>query len=120
MANLITRVNTWLNGEFVGEDFRGNKYYQERKPVAGRRRRRWALYRDGSDEPTEAPPEWHAWLHYTIDAFPDKDAVHPREWERAHLPNATGTPGAYRPPGHTLKGGRRDPATGDYEAWTPE
>ena len=26
---------------------------------------------------------------------------------------------AYRPAGHVLKGGRRNKATGDYEAWTP-
>ena len=31
----------------------------------------------------------------------------------------TGTALAYRPPGHTLKGGHRAPATGDYEPWTP-
>ena len=31
----------------------------------------------------------------------------------------TGTDQAYRPPGHTLKGGRRAKATGDYEPWTP-
>jgi len=30
------------------------------------------------------------------------------------------TAATYRPPGHTLRGGQRDPATGDYEAWTPE
>ena len=36
------------------------------------------------------------------------------------VPNLTGTKAAYRPPGHILKGGQRDKATGDYEAWTPE
>jgi NADH:ubiquinone oxidoreductase subunit len=39
---------------------------------------------------------------------------------REHVPNLTGTDRAYRPPGHTLQGGRRDRATGDYEPWTPE
>ena len=31
----------------------------------------------------------------------------------------TGTDLAYRPPGHTLMGGHRAKATGDYEPWTP-
>ena len=43
-----------------------------------------------------------------------------RPWQKDHQPNLTGTELAYRPPGHTLKGGRRDPATGDYEPWSPE
>ena len=32
----------------------------------------------------------------------------------------TGTALAYRPSGAMEKGGKRAPATGDYEAWTPE
>ena len=32
----------------------------------------------------------------------------------------TGTENAYLPPGHTLEGGKRAKATGDYEAWRPE
>jgi NADH:ubiquinone oxidoreductase subunit len=32
----------------------------------------------------------------------------------------TGTRFAYHPPGSILRGGVRAPATGDYEAWTPE
>ncbi len=31
----------------------------------------------------------------------------------------TGTSQAYRPQGHILSGGKRDKATGDYEAWSP-
>jgi len=41
-------------------------------------------------------------------------------WEKPHQPNMTGTPDAYYPPGSILRGGRRPPATGDYEPWTPE
>ena len=33
---------------------------------------------------------------------------------------AGGTPLAYVPPGHERRGGKRAPATGDYEAWKPE
>ena len=63
------------------------------------------------------PPEWHAWLHYTTD---EPLVERPRRsWEKPHLPNLTGTPASYRPPGHDYRGGTRDRATGDYEAWTP-
>jgi len=31
----------------------------------------------------------------------------------------TGSPQAYRPPGHDFQGGQRAKATGDYEPWTP-
>lgn len=120
MANAITRVITWLSGELVGKDDAGNTYYHEKRAPKGRRRRRWVIYADGQDEASRVPPEWHAWLHYTIDEFPSQHRRKRYAWEREHVPNLTGTPAAYRPPGHTLRGGRRDPATGDYEAWTPE
>ena len=57
-------------------------------------------------------------LHYTTDA-PLVERSR-RSWEKPHLPNTTGTPASYRPPGHDYQGGKRDRATGDYEAWTPE
>jgi NADH:ubiquinone oxidoreductase subunit len=120
MTTAITLFTTWLKGEQVGEDHLGNKYYHERKaPAKGRRRRRWVIY-NGEDEASRVPPEWHAWLHYTVDEIA-VDAGRPhQDWQQEHLPNLTGTGLAYRPPGHTLAGGRRDKATGDYEAWAPE
>ena len=58
------------------------------------------------------PAEWHGWLHYTIDtALPETGN---RPWQKPHLPNATGTPLAYRPPGHDYRGGHRAAADGDY------
>ena len=66
MATAITHVLTWLRGEQVGEDSDGNVYYQERRIPEGRRRRRWVVY-NGPDEASRIPPEWHAWLHYTVD-----------------------------------------------------
>ncbi|MBO6837166.1 MAG: NADH:ubiquinone oxidoreductase subunit NDUFA12 [Alphaproteobacteria bacterium] len=120
MANAITRLTTWLRGERVGEDEHGNVYYQDRKTSAGSRRRRWVIYKDGLDEASRVPPQHHAWLHYTIDAFPSAQSRPKFDWQRDHVPNLTGTVEAYRPPGHTLAGGRRASATGDYEAWSPE
>lgn len=118
MANAITRVITWLNGELVGEDQFGNKYYQQRRQRDGARRRRWVIYKE-KDEASRVPPEHHAWLHYTIQDFPAQPTPL-KPWQRQHQANYTGTELAYRPPGHTLEGGKRAKATGDYEAWQPE
>ncbi|MBV9537531.1 MAG: NADH:ubiquinone oxidoreductase subunit NDUFA12 [Acidisphaera sp.] len=111
-----TRLFTWLRGRRVGEDALGNVYYEEKRPSRGQvRRRRWVLYRGMVDAST-VPAEWHAWIHYTSDApLPQPQ----RPWIKPHVPNLTGTPESYRPPGHDYEGGRRPPATGDYEAWTP-
>jgi NADH:ubiquinone oxidoreductase subunit len=114
--NIGTRLFTWLHGRSVGRDATGNIYYEARRPRAGERTRRWVAYA-GVPEASAVPPEWHAWLHYTVDA--PLTATH-RPWQKPHLPNATGTPASYRPAGHDYEGGKRAPATGDYEAWTPD
>ena len=118
MTTLVTRVTTMLHGKRVGKDAFGNTYYEQRATPKGRRKRRWVVYK-GADEASRVPPLWHAWLHYTSDALPDAAAERRPAWLKDHTPNATGTPQAYRPPGHTLQGGRRDKATGDYDPWTP-
>jgi NADH:ubiquinone oxidoreductase subunit len=116
--NIGTRLFTFFRGHPVGRDGQGNRYFEERKPRGhGLRQRRWVLFA-GAEEATAVPPEWHAWLHYTTDA-PLAESTR-RVWQKPHLPNLTGTPASYRPPGHDYKGGHRAAATGDYEAWTPE
>ncbi|HYM30314.1 MAG TPA: NADH:ubiquinone oxidoreductase subunit NDUFA12 [Candidatus Cybelea sp.] len=107
-----TRLFTWLRGEKVGEDSFGNRYFRE-KSGGGRR---WVLFK-GEAEASKVPPEWHAWLHHTVDSLPTAHAARP--WEREHVPNLTGTSMAYKPPGAVDHGGRRAAATGDYEAWKP-
>jgi NADH:ubiquinone oxidoreductase subunit len=113
-------LGTWLHTRFhgrrVGTDADGNVYYEERSPTSGQRSRRWVIYA-GAPEASKVPPEWHAWLHYTIDAPLPVAARRP--WQQPHLANATGTPASYRPPGHDYSGGARARATGDYEAWSP-
>lgn len=120
MANAITRVITWLQGDRVGEDQQGNVYYQTRKAPATGRRRRWIIYAGGSDDASQVPSEYNAWLHYTTDAFPVPGNRRKFAWEKDHIANQTGSVDAYRPPGHTLAAGKRAAATGDYQAWTPE
>jgi NADH:ubiquinone oxidoreductase subunit len=110
---LGTRFYTWRKGRKVGEDGQGNIYYHDKAD-----QRRWVIY-NGLAEPSRVPPEWHGWLHFTQAAPPGKD-LELRDWQKPHKPNLTGTPDAYRPDGSLLKPGGRPPATGDYEAWTPE
>ena len=110
---LGTRFYTWRKGERVGTDSAGNVYYSEKRGD-----RRWVIY-SGSAEASHVPPEWHGWLHHIVDQLPDEGDIPERAWQLPHLPNQTGTPRAYRPPGSTLASGARPAATGDYDAWTP-
>ncbi|WP_374375765.1 NADH:ubiquinone oxidoreductase subunit NDUFA12 [Dongia sp.] len=112
-----TRLFTMIYGERVGSDEFGNTYYVDRRTKGGKRERRWVLYK-GAPEASNVPPEWHAWLHSKTVVVPVNRAK-PRAWQKPHEPNRTGTDLAYRPPGHTLMGGHRAKATGDYEPWTP-
>jgi len=114
-----TRLFTWLRGELVGEDAQGNRYYRERKTAAGRRQKRWVLYR-GEAEASRVPPDWHGWLHHTAAEPPPKGGLPRKPWEQAHRPNPSGTALAYHPAGSVAGAGRRAKATGDYEAWKPD
>lgn len=107
-----TRFFTWRRGEFVGEDEQGNRYYRERKGT-----RRWVIY-NGPADASRIPNGWHSWMHYRVEDPPG--AYTPREWEKPHEPNLTGTPQAYRPPGSILHADPRTPARPDYEPWKPE
>ena len=111
-----TRIFTWLHGREIGRDGAGNIYFEDKRARQGERPRRWVMFK-GAAEATKVPPEWHTWLHYTTAAaLPEQNR---RAWQKPHLPNLTGTPEGYRPPGHDYRGGQRPRATGDYEAWTP-
>jgi len=114
---LGTRLYTWLHGSEIGRDAANNIYYAQKRVRAGQRPRRWVVYA-GTAEASQVPPEWHAWLHYTTDA--PITLANPRPWQKPHLPNATGTPLSYRPPGHDYAGGKRAAASSDYQSWTPE
>ncbi len=118
-THIGTRIYTALNGQQVGTDGQGNRYYVERhEPATGRKRKRWVIYK-GEREASRVPPEWHGWLHYTVDETPEEAPVERKPWQAEHRPNLTGTPEAWHPPGSEYEGGRRDAATGDYEPWRP-
>jgi NADH:ubiquinone oxidoreductase subunit len=117
---LNTRVYTALYGKFVGTDEFGGRYYRGRKidPALGFERR-WVIYA-GQSEGSLTPPGWYGWLHHTVDVPPTEEEYSARDWQFPYIPNMTGTPEAWRPPGSTLRANARPQATGDYDAWAPE
>lgn len=112
-ATLGTRFHTWRHGTPVGSDEFGNLYYRD-----GATDRRWVIYA-GSVDPSTIPPGWHGWIHHKVDTAPSSETYRARDWQRAHRPNQTGTPLAYRPKGSLLGGKERPKVAGDYEAWKP-
>ena len=119
--NFYTVLRTWLRGELVGVDDSGNRYYRERgrRAAARRKERRWVVFSRDAD-PTRVPTGWVGWLHGRILEPPSEHPLPAPSWVKERLPNLTGTPGAYLPPGAIERGGQRAPATGDYEAWRPD
>jgi len=112
-ATIGTLVHTFFKGTKVGEDAQGNAYYQEKNGA-----RRWVIYKTDI-EASKIPPEWHMWLHHTVDYTPAEKKPVRKEWEKELEPNMTGTVHAYYPTGSLNEGGKRSTTTGDYEAWTP-
>lgn len=116
-----TRFLTWRTGELVGRDEMGNIYYRTKNGAIDKALgfdRRWVIY-NGEADASKVPSGWKGWLSHTVDVAPTEEIYVPREWEKPHKPNATGTLDAYRPKGSILLTGERPAATGDYEAWTP-
>ena len=107
-----TVIHTWIHGVPVGADSFGNRYYQTKDG-----QRRWVIY-NGTVEGSRVPAEWHSWIHHTVDTPPASD-MKKKSWEKDYLPNLSGTEGAYHPSGSLARGGVRQPATGDYESWSP-
>lgn len=118
-------IRSWLNGRLVGIDQFGSKYYEERcfflkrgeRFGQPRFKRRWVIYKKNV-EASLIPPEWHGWLHRTVDEIPEQrqEFTLDYKWQKPYQPNATGTPQAHAPKGSLLKNDAQDL---DYEAWTP-
>jgi NADH:ubiquinone oxidoreductase subunit len=116
-ATIGTALFTARKGKRVGKDGWGNVYYEGGVGVTGHPRR-WVIY-NGANDASRVPPEWHGWLHNSIDLPPESGLPAPRVWELEPEPNLTGTISAFRPAGALEKGGHRAAAVGDYEAWVP-
>ncbi len=115
-----TRYTIWKCAKKVGQDDLGNIYYEQTNGVGPLGvPRRFVVYKSMS-EASLVPPEWHGWLHYTVDEKPTDVAYAAKPWQKAHQPNMTGTAGAYRPAGSILSTAKRPKATGDYKPWRPD
>lgn len=134
LINLLKSIFTWWNGAtigarftigrrgvFIGQDDTGNRYYEakDNSDSYDDRKRRWVIY-EGYAEASKVPAEWHGWLHHTFVEPPTREALPRKAWEKDHQPNLTGTIHAYKPKGSLGRGGERQAASGDYEAWKPE
>ncbi len=117
-ATFGTWLNTKRNGIAVGEDHLGNHYFEAKRADAGFKRR-WVMYA-GINDASVVPPEWHSWLHHTIDDVPARGLPQARAWQISGTRNPTGSETAYRPAGALETSARRARATGDYEAWSPD
>jgi len=116
-----TRFYTWRKGEKVGTDEFGNTYYRapdKSQTAGGFAERRWVIY-SGYAEASKIPTGWHGWMHHRTDTPPSQQNYKPREWQKPHRQNPTGTPNAYRPKGSIVGADHRPRVTGDYNAWTP-
>jgi NADH:ubiquinone oxidoreductase subunit len=113
-ASIGTALFSWRNGLRAGTDSLGNVYYRSKKGD-----RRWVIY-NGPNDAARIPPEWYGWIHHQIDGLPDEALPPPRKFHKPPTGNRTGTAEAYRPSGALERGGRRQAASGDYQAWTPK
>ena len=120
MINLLKQIFTWWHkqtlgtfiytlffGKFIGFDQFGNKYYSNSKG------KRWVIYKD-EIESTKIPPEWHAWIHFSVLKTPSQN---PKKfiWQKEHEENLTGTDKAYTPDG-SLKFNQKK-IIKKYESW---
>ena len=119
MTAIVTRIATMFNGNLVGTDELGNKYYCDRRsrkaPGSAIKQRRWVLY-SGQADPSRIAPEWHAWLHHVVEAAPDPSSLVKHSWQKPHQPNMTGTVHAYPPSDTTANAAKPD----TYRPWSPD
>ncbi len=116
-----TALFTLRRGKLVGTDGQGNKYYVDKKgrSINGKPRR-WVIF-NGDVEASRVPPEWHGWLHYTVDETPLDSLPIRKDWHQPHQINQTGLDTAYQPDGSLLDTQKTQKVgNGDYEAWSPK
>lgn len=117
---LNTMFYTWRKGTFVGQDEFGNRYYKAKSAVPDSiPERRWVIYKAYS-EASQVGPGWHGWIHHRTEVTPPQENYIPREWQKPHQENQTGTSGAYHPPGSIALGGKPLQSKPNYQAWKPE
>ena len=84
-----TKIYTWLKGNLVGEDNKGNQYFCNSKDFKDLKAKRWVMFKY-EIEASNIPPHWHAWLHKSI-KDPPINYSPKYKWQKDHEPNKTGT-----------------------------
>ena len=105
--NFLNNLCIKLSCQKVGVDEFSNQYFQHKNG------KRFVVY-NGIAEPSKIPAEWHGWMHYSTDITPMKINTHKFSWQKIHLPNLTGTKGAYSPKNSSAK-----KTSSEYEPWKP-
>jgi len=106
-----TRIWSFLNGYYVGDDNFGNIYMRNKNDT-----KRWVLYK-GEVESSKVPPEWNGWLRYTSNEIPTLQKKY--TWEKDHTKNQTGTINSYLPSASIFKNSHNKKRS-EYEQWSPK
>ena len=105
--NLINNFFIKFSCKKIGADEFGNQYF------LNKRGKRFVIY-NGIAEASKIPAQWHGWMHYNSDVAPIEINTHKFAWQKIHLPNLTGTKGAYFPKNSIQKN-----TSCSYESWKP-
>ena len=106
-----TRIWSFFNGNVVGEDEYGNRYFSNKEDT-----KRWVIY-GGQVEATTVNPEWNNWLRFTSANKPENSSYY--NWQIKHAPNQSGTSKAYFPQ-LSIFNKNDDNKKVDYEKWSPK
>ena len=87
---LGTKILTILSGKLAGQDYFGNKYYENKSG------KRWVIYKDEIDA-SKIPVEWYSWMHFTKNKIENNHNIDKYKWQKPHMPNQTGTKNSYHP-----------------------
>ena len=102
--HLVNRLYTSLQGKKRSTNAAGNHYYVQRKGIGPLGMpRRWVIYSNGA-EASQITPDWHGWMHYTVDT-PPTGKLPAATAPEPHRMNMTGTAQADRPRGSILATG---------------
>ena len=114
-----TWLKTWIQGDSVGIDEFGNRYYRSKRKKPNQREHRWVVYK-GIPEASKVPPEWHAWLHHTVENPLTEELAKAYTWQLDHMPNVTGTGRAIHKSVNIEEKTKTRSNFHDYEPWQPD
>ena len=112
--NFSTKLYSIFFGKKVGVDAFGNSYFTSKKNDL----KRWVLYKKQVD-PTAISVEWQLWLNSNAENTPAK-SNNDFAWQKARLPNQTGSDKAYHPRSRKYDEGSKKEKSIDNKIWRPK